>query len=187
MSIGNHLAENFPNKNALYLNCLTFVRTVDDSDVVELALKQILKVDYFLLDNVDNISGHPNAQEKLYFVFNSLMEKERTIVFSGGLTPEQLPSISDYLTSRFKWGIIAQLKPIDDSTTAKIIEKLGLDLELEIPNNIITYLLNRIPRDFQSIQNTVNLINQQSYIQKKKVTLPLVKRVLGFDDQTPLA
>ncbi|MEC7640621.1 MAG: DnaA/Hda family protein [Nitrospinota bacterium] len=180
MSIGNHLAENFPDRKALYLDCITFVKTMDDSDTVELALKQILKVDYFLLDNVDQIAGHPHAQEKLYFIYNSLMEMKKVIVFTGGLAPERLPSIADDLTSRFQWGVLAQLKPIDDATTARIIEKLGFDLELEIPNAIITYLLNRIPRDFQSIQNAVTLINQESYVQKKKVTLPLVKKTLGL-------
>jgi len=180
MSIGNHIAENSPDKKVLYLNCGTFVKIIDDSDIVEQAMNQVIEVDYFLLDNIDMIAGHPPAQEKLYFVYNSLMARKKMIVFAGNLDPARLPGTADYLTSRFQWGLIAQLKPIDDLTTAKILKKLGRDLELEIPDNIITYLLNRIPRDFQSIQNAVSLINRESYVQKRKVTLPLVRGISGL-------
>jgi len=180
MSIGNYIAGNFPDQKVLYLDGGNFVETMQDTDSVEHALEQILDADYFLLDNIERISGHASVQEKLYLVYNSLMEKKKALVFAGNRPPDHLPDIADYLISRFQWGVMARLKPIDDTTTAKIIKKLGRDLELEIPDAIITYLLNRIPRDFQSIQNTVSRINRESYVQKKKITLPLVKGILNL-------
>ena len=74
--------------------------------------------------------------------------------------------------------MFAEIKPIDDSTTAKIILKLAKDINLVLPESIIQFLLSRIPRDFISIQNAVSIINKESYVQKKKVTLPLVKMAL---------
>lgn len=182
ISIGNHVAENFPDKMVLYMDCANFVRKMEEGDIdmVDQAVSRILQVDYFLLDNVDWISTSAAAQEKLYFVYNSLMEKNKIIVFAGTRNPGDLPAVENYLKSRFQWGIIAQLKPIDDATTAKIIKKLGDDLGLQIPGNIITFVLNRIPRDFQSIHDAVASINQKSYAQKKKVTLSLVKEALDL-------
>jgi chromosomal replication initiation ATPase DnaA len=49
-----------------------------------------------------------------------------------------------------------------------------------MPESIIHFLLSRISRDFISIQNAVSSINRESYIQKKKVTLPLVKAALDL-------
>ncbi|MFQ5672788.1 MAG: DnaA ATPase domain-containing protein [Nitrospinales bacterium] len=180
MSIGNYIAENFPERKVFYLDGGNFAKTMGNADSAEQALKQILGTDYFLLDNIEQISGHTAAQEKLYFVYNSLMEKKKSLVFAGDRPPDHLPDIADYLTSRFQWGVMARLKPIDDATTAKIIKKLGRDLDIEIPDNIITYLLNHIPRDFQSIQSAVSQINRASYEQKKKITLPLVKGILDL-------
>ena len=88
--------------------------------------------------------------------------------------------MESYLTSRFQWGMVAEIKPIDDATTAKIIVKLAMDISLIMPEPIIHFLLSRIPRDFISIQNAVKNINQESYIKKKKVTLPLVKTALDL-------
>jgi chromosomal replication initiator protein len=74
----------------------------------------------------------------------------------------------------------AELKPIDDKTTAKIITKLAKDVGLVIPDKIIDYLLTRVPRDFMSIKHTISKINQESFIQKKKVTVPMVKATLDL-------
>ena len=71
--------------------------------------------------------------------------------------------------------MVAQLNPIDDDTTAKIILKLAKDLELVIPENIVDFLLARIPRDFLSIKHAIAKINHESYIQKKKVSVPLIR------------
>lgn len=180
MSIGNHVGENLPDKRALYVDCGDFVRGMEkgDADEVERTIDQILQADYFLLDNIDRISNHRSSQEKLYSIYNALTEREKVIVFAGLQTPDKLREVQDYLTSRFQWGIIVQLNPIDDHTTAGIIKKLNNDLGLEISASIISFLLNRIPRDFQSIHNAVSLINRESYIQKKKVTHSLVREAL---------
>ena len=74
----------------------------------------------------------------------------------------------------------AELLPMDDEATAKLIHKLAEDLGLDIPDKVATYLLNRIPRDFQSVKNAVTRINEESLRQKHKVTLPLVKNALGI-------
>jgi chromosomal replication initiator protein len=76
--------------------------------------------------------------------------------------------------------MVAQLNPIDDDTTAKIILKLAKDLELVIPENIVDYLLARIPRDFLSIKHAITKINHESYIQRKKVSVPLVRMSLDL-------
>tara|TARA_B100000686_G_scaffold140615_1_gene148220 strand:- start:559 stop:792 length:234 start_codon:yes stop_codon:yes gene_type:complete len=74
--------------------------------------------------------------------------------------------------------MLAEIKSIDDDTTSKIIQKLAKDINLTLPENIINFLMLRIPRDFISIKEAVSAINQESYIQKKKATLPLVKTAL---------
>ena len=88
--------------------------------------------------------------------------------------------MESYLTSRFQWGMVTEIKDIDDITTAKIIIKLAKDINLTLPEPIIHFLLSRISRDFISIQNAVKSINQESYINKKKVTLHLVKAALNL-------
>ena len=180
LSIGNQSAS--MNKKALYVHGADFVKKTDESSNGSSGefISILSNIDLFLLDAVDHVEGKRTSQEKLYLVINSLIEKEKKIAFAGNLNPAKLKNTGDYLISRFQWGMSTELKPIDDNTTAKIITKLARDVRLVLPEKVIEYLLIRMPRDFMSIKHAITKINQESYAQKKKVTVPLVKETLNL-------
>jgi chromosomal replication initiator protein len=182
MSIGNHLAETDSQANVLYVHCRDLIDSLNKN---ETELPGGLgasgpKIDFLLLDAIDQIAAHPAAQEALYRIYNQTLEQGGKMVFAGRTPADQLEKAESFLTSRFKWGMTAELLPMDDEATAKLIQKLAEDLGLDIPDKITTWLLNQIPRDFQSIKSAVTLINEESLRQKHKVTLPLVKTALGL-------
>ncbi len=178
LSIGNHVTEK--GFRAAYIQGSDFSNKMQDYQSVQQSLEQLLDVDFFLMDNVEAISHSKPAQEKLYHIYNQIKEKGGKLAFTSSLAPENSVAMESYLTSRFQWGVVAEIKPIDDDTTAKIIMKLAKDINLTLPESIIHFLMSRIPRDFISIQNAVTTINQESYITKKKVTLPMVKTALDL-------
>lgn len=180
IAIGNHAAEH--DQHALYVHCGDFVRRVREHDASTVAdmTKKMAAVDCFLMDDVDAIVALPEAQEKLYFIYNTLMESKGRIIFSGTLNPNQLSATESFLTSRFQWGMTAELKPLDDASMILMLKQIASHIGLEIPDKIAAYLLNRITRDFQTIKKTVELINRESYVQKKKVSIPLIKTILNL-------
>ena len=180
LSIGNQSAS--MNKKVLYVHGSDFVKKTDESSngSSRELLSILSNIDLFLLDSVDYIDGKRTSQETLYLIINSLIEKEKKIAFAGNFNPAKLKNTENYLISRFQWGMSTELKPIDDKTTAKIIAKLAKDIRLVLPEKVIFYLLTRMPRDFISIKHAITSINQASYIQKKKVTVPLVKETLNL-------
>jgi chromosomal replication initiator protein len=182
MAIGNAISENFPDKKIIFINGQEFAQKFSEENAHELTkiLSPLLKTDYFLMDDVDLISGNSSVQEKLYHVYNTLLENNKTSIFTGRNRPEQLVEMERYLQSRFQWGMTAEIKPIDDGTTAKIIAKLAKDVGLSIPQKIIDFLLTHIPRDYTSIKTAVDKINQESFVRKSKVTLPLAKAALNL-------
>ena len=150
-----------------------FLNKVGESTKTEL-----MDVDYFLLDDIEELTSSIAAQEKVYHIYNTIIERGGKVAFTSCYSPEKIESAESYLISRFQWGMQAEIKPIDDDTTAKIIQKLAQDINLILPENIIYFLLSRIPRDFSSIKNVVSALNRESYLQKRKVTLSLVKKTL---------
>ena len=182
MSIGTHLAETGSDAKALYVHCRDLIESLNrgDSGLPGNLGTPGSEIDFLLLDDIDRITAHPAAQEALYRVYNQTLEQGGKMVFAGRTPAGQLEQTESFLTSRFKWGMTAELLPMDDEATAKLIQKLAEDLGLGIPDKIITWLLSRISRDFQSVKNAVTRINEESLRQKHKVTLPLVKNALGI-------
>lgn len=182
MSIGNHLAETGSPAKALYVHCRDLIESLDrgESGLPGKLGTSASQVDYLLLDDIDRIMAHPTAQETLYRIYNQTLEQGGKMVFAGRTSANELEKTEGFLTSRFKWGMTAELLPMDDEATSKLIHKLAEDLGLDIPDKITTYLLSRIPRDFQSVKSAVTRINEESLRKKHKVTLPLVKTALGL-------
>ncbi len=178
LSIGNLASEK--GARALYIKGKDFCDKIGNGESLQSqqTLKKLMDVDYFLLDDVEALTSSVVAQEKLYHVYNTVIEKAGKVAFASNSSPDKIKNVESYLTSRFQWGMLAEIKPIDDNTTAKIIHKLAKDIDLNLPENIINFLLSRISRDFISIQNAITDLNRESFIQKKKVTLPLVKKAL---------
>ena len=178
LSIGNHAAEK--GLRAVCIQGNDFANKMENRSSAQQTLEQLIDVDFFLMDNVEGIAPSPTAKEKLYHIYNQIIEKGGKLAFTANLPPDKTSAMESYLISRFQWGMVTEIKDIDDITTAKIIIKLAKDLNLNLPEPIIHFLLSRIPRDFISIQSAVKSINQQSYINKKKVTLHLVKAALNL-------
>jgi chromosomal replication initiator protein len=182
MSIGNHLAETGSATKVLYVHCRDLIESLNrgDSGLPGNLGTPDSEVNFLLLDDIDRITAHPAAQEALYRAYNQTLEQGGKMVFAGRTPANQLEQTESFLTSRFKWGMTAELLPMDDEATAQLIQKLAEDSSLDIPDKIITYLLSRISRDFQSVKNAVTRINEESLRLKHKVTLPLVKNALGI-------
>jgi chromosomal replication initiator protein len=178
LSIGNYTAEK--GLRAVCIQGNDFANKMENVSSAQQTLEQLLDVDFFLMDNVEGIAPSPKAKERLYHIYNQIMGKGGKIAFTASLPPDKNSTMESYLTSRFQWGMVTEIKDIDDITTAKIIIKLAKDINLTLPEPIIHFLLSRISRDFISIQNAVKSINQESYINKKKVTLNLVKAALNL-------
>jgi len=176
ISIGNLVAER--GARAIYIKGSDFSEKIDEGTSTQNQHIQLMDVDYFLLDDVEEMASSLAAQEKLYHIYNTVIERGGKVAFTSCFSPDKIENAESYLTSRFQWGILAEIKPIDDDTTSKIIQKLAKDISLTLPENIVNFLMQRIPRDFISMKEAVSTINQESYIQKKKVTLPLVKTAL---------
>lgn len=182
IAIGNHIVETGSQEKILYVHCRDLVESLSQG---ESGLPGNLgtpssEINFLLLDDIDHIAGQPAAQEALYRIYNQTLEQGGKMVFAGRTPADKLEKTESFLTSRFKWGMTAELLPMDDEATTQLICKLAEDLGLDIPDKIITWLLNRIPRDFQSVKNAVTRTNEESLRQKHKVTLPLVKTALGL-------
>jgi chromosomal replication initiator protein len=179
-SIGNQTAKLTPAKKALYIHTSDFIKRMQSGDANE-TVKKIDEVDVLLLDDVHYLEGQPAAQEKLYSIYNDFRDKKKKLVFAADRPPDQLINIEDYLISRFQWGMMAEVKAMDPASTARLFVKLAQDSGLAIPENVVDYLLLRIPRDFISVKQCVETLNRASYQHKRKVSIPLAKSTLNLD------
>lgn len=134
-----------------------------------------------LIDDVGQLSAE--AQIRLFDLYNHLRETGSSIVVAGDLPPWLLP-VRDDLRTRLGWGLVYEIRPLDDAAKLAALQAHAQFRGFTLPDEVGHYLLNWHSRDLASLMAILDRLDKASLAEQRKVTLPLLKRVLGNDSPT---
>ena len=103
--------------------------------------------DLVCVDDVDAIAGDSGWEEALFHLYNRMRESGSTLIVSAGAAPAQLRIGLPDLLSRLGWGVVYQLKPLDDAQRMQALRLRAQQRGFEMPYETASYLLRRLPRD----------------------------------------
>lgn len=127
---------------------------------------------------IDDINAIPDASLLFHF-YNLALENKCNVIYLSDKVPSQLDfGIAD-VNSRFRSLPIIELAQPDDEFCRAIIKKILSDWQVNIMDEVIDYLLVHTSRSLTDIQANLNVLNQQSLIDKRNITIPFIKRVLN--------
>jgi len=144
------------------------------ADIVRAASQQPV----LILDNLHLLQDSRAIRTAIWQLFNDFYESGRKIIAAANLPPKELASLDDHLQSRFMWGLVARLDISDDESRRMIMKKLADDRQLLLPDDVIDYLLLRLPRDIPSLAEAVELLKKHSFATQKKISLKMAREAL---------
>ena len=97
---------------------------------------------------------------------------------AGDQPPAQLVLRAD-LKSRLAWGLVYQLLPLNDADKARHLKALAGARGLLLSDDVVAYLLARLPRDMASLQAVMEVLDRYSLMRQRALTLPLVREALA--------
>jgi chromosomal replication initiation ATPase DnaA len=128
---------------------------------------------------LDPVHIQRNEESFLHF-YNLCMEKQRKLLLTAQSHPIQWDMKLPDLSSRLMATPYATIEQPNDTLIRGILLKRFSDLQITLSDSVLDYLMTHIERSYSALQNTVALLNDASLIEHKKVTLPLVKKVLNL-------
>ena len=126
-------------------------------------------------DDVETLDGV--AQQRLFAAINAAREGEAPVLAAGSHPPAQL-ALREDLRTRLAWGLVYQLKPLSDADKALHLRAQAARRGLPLSDEVIGYLLSRLPRDLSSLNAVLEGLDRYSLAAKRPVTLPLVREAL---------
>jgi chromosomal replication initiator protein len=102
-------------------------------------------------DGVDALNHRVLAQEELFHLINSCLERGQQLVFSGSLPPRKLPGIEDRLVTRLAWGLAVAIEPPHAETRLALLRQLAGPAANEIDAEELTRLVDTFAPDMHQV------------------------------------
>ena len=118
------------------------------------------------------------AQQALFMAVNDARDGGPAVLAAGSRPPAQLELRED-LKSRLAWGLVYQLVPLDDQDKARHLKSIAKERGLQLSDDIVAYLLTRLPRDLATLRAVMEVLDRYSLMRQRALTLPLVREALA--------
>ncbi len=132
-------------------------------------------------DDVERLDA--GAQQALFGAINAARDGQCAVLAAGAAPPAQL-ALRDDLRTRLAWGLVYQLKPLGDADKALHLRSEARRRGLVLTDEVVAYLLSRLPRDLANLNRVLDLLDRHSLARQRPLTLPLVREALAEKQQS---
>lgn len=129
----------------------------------------------FMVDELEIIS-----ESDLFHIFNLCHEHRKKLLITSSRDISLLNIRLPDLLSRLKSVKQIYIYPPEDKAVRLILAKYFSQRSIKISADIIDYMAARVPRNFASIFDLVQEVDKLSLLNKKNVTIPLIKQLLDM-------
>ena len=141
-------------------------------------------IDVLIIDKVEHFARKNATQEELFHTFNTLHLEGKQIILSGNCPPLELKQIEPRLVSRFEWGIVLPLEPLDEESLHDLLIRKTKLAGITLPSKTESFLVSSFHGNTSSIVRAIEAISLRSHMQSKKpsasatLNVPQVKELL---------
>ncbi|PCJ27788.1 MAG: DnaA regulatory inactivator Hda [SAR86 cluster bacterium] len=162
------------NESALYLPLK------DKSQFSSQILTGISSLALVCLDDIDEISGDENWESALFTAFNEIKDSNARLIIVGKSAPQNLQIQLPDLKSRLQSGLILQIQKLSDEDKLLALQLRAKKRGIELTDSVAEFILIRAERSLSALIHILDELDESSLIQKRKLTIPLVKSTLGW-------
>jgi chromosomal replication initiator protein len=180
-AIGNYVFNHDPSIKVIYLTSDQFVtqmffhiknKTID-------TYKQFLSSkDLIIIDDVQFFAKKEKSQEELFHIFNYIYNGGGQIVLTSDFHPNQIHQLDDRLKSRFKMGLITDVRPVDLETRAAIISMKADEINLSLDNDVVMFIANNINTNVRDLEGAVKKLYFYHSHYNKEINITKAKEIL---------
>lgn len=180
-AIGHQILANKPNAKVVYIQSETFINDFINSLKNKTQNKfreKYRECDLLLVDDIQFFANKEGIQEEFFHTFEALYNDQKQIVMTSDRLPNEIPSLSERLVSRFAWGLQVEITPPDLETRIAILRKKADGERLEIDDETLEYIASQIDTNVRNLEGALVRVQAHATIKKEDINLDLAKEAL---------
>ena len=139
-----------------------------------------------LVEDADRLvqgQGNKELEVALFHLYNWVREEGRRLMLTASQAPARWPIILPDLASRIRAAVAVEIGPPDDALITAVMVKQFADRQLAIDNDVVTFVQARMERSFSYIRRLVEATDKLAMAEHRRITTPLMRRVLEQLDE----
>ena len=144
-------------------------------------LNEDLVAPLLLIDDIDQLCGDEENEYALFAVYEATDFSKTRWVVSAKRTPHEVSFLFQDLASRMSLFERVELRPVPESSRGSLLKFWANDRAIGISDEVIQFLLDRIPRTQESLWETLQKLDRTSMLENRTLTIPFVRDVMGFE------
>jgi chromosomal replication initiator protein len=113
--------------------------------------QRLEKAALITIDAVDALANRQLAQEELFHLINSALERGQQIAITGSAAPRKLPGFEDRLVTRLSWGLSVAIEAPHVETRLALLRRLGEQAASDIPAAELGRLVDAFAPDMHQV------------------------------------
>ncbi|MCD8095655.1 MAG: chromosomal replication initiator protein DnaA [Ruminococcus sp.] len=172
---------NHPEINLIYTTTENFtnefIAALSDRSTIEFHNKY-RNADFLLIDDIQFIVNKDAVQEEFFHTFNDLYNAGKQIVLTSDISPNKITKLENRIRSRFMLGMQVDIQPPDFETRFAIVKSKADLLDLQLSDNLIRIIAEKIKTNIRQLEGTVNKIKALTIYTKESPSISMVQRVI---------
>lgn len=182
-AVAHHIMNSSPATRLHYVTSqqLTaeMVKNIKNRTMEDFKEKYHNQCDVLLMEDVQSLAGRTKTQAELAEALDVLMETGKKIIFTGAVSPRQIPDLDEGVRSRLSSGLVTTINPPDCRTRRLIIERKSRHQKLNLSEEIVEYLADTIKGDIRQVESALVGLKAKSSLLRAAPDFDMVKEVLA--------
>ena len=134
--------------------------------------------DVATVDDVHCWLDSREAEVALLALYHRLAARRARLVLTADRSPLDVAFALADLASRLRAAACYRVAPLGDEDRKRLLMNAGRDRALELPEDVVNYLLQRVSRDQRELLRLLDRLDRSSLAAHRRITIPFVKEVL---------
>lgn len=132
--------------------------------------KKYREADLLLIDDIQFLGRKDGFQKEFFHTFNRLSDRQCQIVLASDCPASEINELEDRLSSRFQWGLTAEIHRPEFETRAAILRRKRDDWKMEVSDDLISAIVERVRGNVRILEGAlirvamVNTMNENTIV-----------------------
>jgi chromosomal replication initiator protein len=182
-AVAHHVSSQAPGTRLHYLSSqqLTaeMVRSIKNNTMDHFKEKYHNQCDVLLVEDVHALAGRTRTLAELGEALDVLLDSGKRVMFTGAVSPRDIPDMAESIRSRLSSGLVATINPPDRQTRSLIIERKARNSKLALSDEIIEFLADSIQGDIRQVESAIVGLRARASLLKSEPDLDMAQEIVA--------